>query len=576
MLTKLAMMVQLLRWKKTWAKRDIDLPPPVKGNPKFTTARQAARLIPDDACVVSTGMAGTMRASILYWGIREVFQTEGHPANLTWIAAGGAGGRSIIPGTVEECGLDGLVTTMISAHLETLKAMLLLADKGRCVLGVLPQGTMVHLIEAQGRGEDHIVTDVGVGTFVDPRVGTGSQVVPGLGEVLVAPEGEALRYHLPTITAAVMLATAADVEGNIYMIDAPMLTEVREGVRAAKKNGGVALVTVASIVPKDESQIFLRADEVDAIVVNPRNEMTLSVPQSKPWREFVPGHKVDFNRAMKRMKAFNDILKLDPARGPVEDALARACATQFTRVAHPGVHVCIGYGLPQEVGRLVRSGGLSKDVKFLIETGVYGGIPAPGCFFGMGIAPERLMSSAEMFHFCRRHLDVTLLGILQADAEGNVNVSRKAPGVKAYIGPGGFMDLVTSAKNIVFVGSWMARADMVIEGGKLVIRKPGIPKFVAKVDEVTFSGRAALAAGKNVSYVTNVGCFRLTPRGLELVQVAPGVDPQRDIIDACPDARIVMPEEGKIETWDAGIMSGAGFGLQWESAAGDPRPRAFG
>ena len=194
----------------------------------------------------------------------------------------------------------------------------------------------------------------------------------------------------------------------------------------------------------------------------------------------------------------------------------------------------------------------------------------------MGIAPERLMSSAEMFHFCRKHLDVTLLGILQADAEGNVNVSRKAPGVKAYIGPGGFMDLVTSAKNIVFVGSWMARADMVIEGGKLVIRKPGIPKFVSKVDEVTFSGRAALAAGKNVSYVTNVGCFRLTPRGLELVQVAPGVDPQRDIIDACPDARIVMPEEGKIETWDAGIMTGAGFGLRWESVAGDPRPRAFG
>jgi propionate CoA-transferase len=575
MLTKLSMMIQLLRWKKSWARRDLDLAPPVKGNPKFMTARQAARLVPDGAVVVSTGMAGTMRASILYWAIRDVFQKEGHPGKLTWIAAGGAGGRGKIPGTVEECGLDGLITRMISAHLETLKSVLALADKGRCEVAVLPQGTMVHLIEAQGRGEDSIVTDVGVGTFVDPRVGTGSQVLPGIGDVLVVPEGDNLRYRLPTITAAVMLATAADVEGNVYMIDAPMLTEVREGVLAAKKNGGVALVTVASIVPKDESRIFLRADEVDAIVVNPSNEMTLSVLQSKPWREFVPGHPVDFDKSMKRMKAFNDILKLDPARGPVEDALARACATQFTRVARPGCHVCIGYGLPQEVGRLVRAGGLSKDVKFLIETGVYGGIPAPGCFFGMGIAPERLMSSAEMFHLCRKQLDVTLLGILQADAEGNVNVSRKAPGVIAYIGPGGFMDLVTSAKNIVFVGSWMARADMVIEGGKLNIRKPGIPKFVAKVDEVTFSGRAALAAGKNVSYVTNVGCFRLTTRGLELFAVAPGVDPQRDIIDACPDARIVMPLDGKLETWDAGIMTGAGFGLRWESTAGDDVPAAF-
>jgi propionate CoA-transferase len=291
----------------------------------------------------------------------------------------------------------------------------------------------------------------------------------------------------------------------------------------------------------------------------------MSVSQRKPWREFVPGHRVDVTSAMKRMKALNDLLKLDPARGPVEDALARACATLFTGVAHPGAKVCIGYGLPQEVGRLVRAGGLGKDVTFLIETGVYGGTPAPGAFFGMGIAPEKLMTSAEMFQYCRENLDVTLLGILQADAEGNVNVSRKAPGAKAYIGPGGFIDLVTSAKNIVFVGAWMARADMAVEGGRLAIRKPGIPKFVAKVDEVTFSGRDALAAGKNVFYMTSVGCFRLTPGGLELFQVAPGVDPKRDIVDACPDARIRLPEGG-VATWDRSVMTGEGFGLKWQQA----------
>ena len=568
MLTKAAMLVRLLKWQRNWKKRDLDLAPPapVKGNPKFMTAREAARLVPDGACVVSTGMAGTMRASILYWAVRDAFQKDGRCRNLTWIAAGGQGGRGRIPGTVEEVGLDGLVTRMISGHLETLRAQLDLADQGKCELVVLPQGVMVRLIAAQARGEMSLLTDVGVGTFLDPRVGTGSQVVPGVGEMLVEPEGEQLRYRLPPITAALMLATAADEEGNVYMIDAPMLSEVREGVQAAKRNGGVALVTVASVIPKDESKIFVRAGEVDAIVVNPTNEMTMSIPQRKPWREFVPGHEVDVTGALKRMKALNDLLKLDPARGPVEDALARACATLFTRVAHPGAHVCIGYGLPQEVGRLVRAGGLSKDVTFLIETGVYGGIPAPGCFFGMGIAPQRLMTSAEMFEFCARNLDTTLLGILQADAEGNVNVSRKAPGAKSYIGPGGFIDLVTGAKNIVFVGAWMARADMALEGGRLAIRKPGIPKFVKKVDEVTFSGRDALAAGKNVFYMTSVGCIRLTPRGLELFQVAPGIDPQRDILEACPDARIVLPENGRVKTWGAGIMTGAGFGLEWAKA----------
>jgi propionate CoA-transferase len=227
----------------------------------------------------------------------------------------------------------------------------------------------------------------------------------------------------------------------------------------------------------------------------------------------------------------------------------------------------VGYGLPQEVGRLVRSSGLDRDITFLIETGVYGGIPAPGCFFGMGIMPQKLMSSAGMFHFCREHLDVVILGILQADAQGNVNVSRKGPGVQAFIGPGGFMDLVASARHIVFMGNWMARADMVIQEGRLVIRKPGIPKFVGKVDEITFSGQAALDAGKSVIYVTNIGCFRLTRRGLELFQVAPGVDPARDVINACPDAGIVLPLDGVVETWGRGIMTGEGFGLRWQEAA---------
>ena len=562
--TRLEMAYHLLKWKSGWDKRDIDWRPRGATSPKFLSGRQAAQLIPDGACVMVTGMAATMRPALLYWSIRDVFQQTGHPRDLTFIAAGGAGGRGRIPGTVEEVGLKGLITRFLSGHLETARSILKLGESGDCELGVLPQGTIIHLAEAQARGEDSLVSDVGVGTFVDPRTGTGSQVIPGVGEQRVEAAGDKLRYRIPKITVALLIGAAADAEGNVYMTDVPMISETMEVARAARRNGGLVLVTVARVVPKDPQNIFLPAEIVDGIVVGPRNEMCMAVRQNRPWREFLPGSKVDVNRAMNRFKVFNGLLKLDPDRGPIENALALQTAALFSHVARPGNRCIVGYGLPQEVGRLVHEGGLAKDITFLIETGIYGGTPAPGLFFGMSISPERLISSAEMFHLCEDQLDVTILGMLQADSDGNVNVSKKSPGAMNYIGPGGFINLVTGAKTIIFVGAFQARAKMVVEDGRLRIVAPGIPKFVEHVDEVTFYAKAALEHGKRVFYVTSVGTFRLTPRGLELFQVAPGIDVERDILQATP-ARIVLPEDGNVDILDRSVVTGEGFKLAWRA-----------
>lgn len=570
-LLKFRMIWRLLQWKRTNKKVDLDWRPKVD-NPKFVSAREAATRIPDGAVVMSTGMGGTMRPAMLYRAVRDAFVRTGHPAGLTWITAGGAGGRGMIPGTVEEVGVDGLCTRFVSGHLETVRSLLKLGEEGRCELCVLPQGTITHLAQAQADGQDSLVSDVGVGTFMDPRVGTGSQVIPGVGAQLVAPEGERLRYTLPRITGACVVATGADAEGNLYMDGAPILAETREAAMAARANGGVVLAVVARIVKKDPSRIFVAADQVDAIVVHPKADMAIGVPMNAPWPEFLPGAKCDVRKAAKRAKTMNGILKFDPLRGPVDSMLARQTADLFARVARPGGSCIIGYGLPQEVGRLIEAGGLGRDVKFLIETGVYGGTPAPGLFFGMGVNPERLMTSAEMFRHCERNLDVTVLGMLQADGEGNVNVSKKAPGARNYVGPGGFLNLVACAKTIVFVGAFTAKGKTVLENGRLRVLTPGIPKFVERVDEVTFSARAALAAGKRVFYVTPVGAFRLTPKGLELFQVAPGIDIERDIRN-CSQAPLVLPKS--VPLVDGAIMSGQGFRLAWRDDPGlDARPAA--
>jgi len=174
------------------------------------------------------------------------------------------------------------------------------------------------------------------------------------------------------------------------------------------------------------------------------------------------------------------------------------------------------------------------------------------------------MTSAEMFHFCEEHLDVTVLGTLQVDSEGNVNVSRKAPGARQYIGPGGFLNLVASARTILFVGNFMARSKLVVIDGRLRLVEPGIPKYVERVDELTFSGKAALAAGKRVFYLTPMGAFRLTERGLELFQVAPGIDVEEDILMNCK-ARIVLPLGGPPAEIDRAIVTGRGFRLAWQT-----------
>jgi propionate CoA-transferase len=302
---------------------------------------------------------------------------------------------------------------------------------------------------------------------------------------------------------------------------------------------------------------------VDAIVVNPWNEQTGSIQQRRYWKMFTEGAHEDVPEAVDRLKYANKLLGITPKRGPVENAMARMAADLFTRVAKPGSYVNIGVGLPEEVSRLIYEGGLSKDVTYIVETGILGGLPSMGVFFGSSINPEKIIPSAEIFHLCYEKLDVTILGLLQADCQGNINVSKRGEGPLNYVGPGGLPDLAASAKTIIFIGTWMAHAQMTIEDGKLNVTKAGTPKFVDKVDEITFNGQEALKAGKDVYYCTNVGVFHLTGRGMELVQVMPGVDIERDITKVCP-MRFVLPESGEVAVVPDDIVSGRDFKLTWK------------
>ena len=552
----------LAGWGLTLIRHDTHYPSPVPENPKFKSPRDAVGLIGDGDVVATSGLGGNQRASILYWAIREAFEQSGHPRQLTVMNLGGHGGRGAVPGTVEELGRPGLCTRFVTGHFDTFHAMLDLAEAGSCELQCIPQGTMALLLDALGEGRDSLLTDTGIGTFIDPRVGRGSPVTAGAPQ-LVTVEGRKLRYHIPRVDVALFNAPAADRHGNLYVKNCAMTGETREIAAAAKRNGGRVIANVGLLVEEGYDRVFLPESMVDAVVYYPYTEQTGAFFHSQPWRAVtIDGDDVPIGEGLARARLMSRLARVTPRRRPIDDAVARLAAAALAAHVPRGAYVNIGVGLPEEVCRTVFEAGHLDDLTFLVESGMVGGLPAPGVYFGAAFHPRRIISSAEMFKLCYQRLDATCLGVLQADSSGNVNVSRRGGRVRDYVGPGGFIDLSTAARTVVFVSSWTAGGRIAVDGERLRIVEPGRPKFVERVDEVTFNGARALAAGKNVLYATGVGLFRLTARGMELAQVMPGIDVRRDILESAP-MKVVLPRSDDIPVVPASVVTGRGFALRF-------------
>ena len=555
---------KLLYFRMTWTRRDLNYVPLGMG-PKFISAREAAGMIPDGATLTIGGFTSIGRASIFYWALRDAFERTGHPRNLTVIGACPQGGRGKVPGTIEELGAPGIITRYIVGHGETAKALLQLADEGQLELHTMSQGTLAFLIEAQAKGIGSIETHIGLGTFLDPAVGNGSAVSPGARDNFIKSKNGKLEYHLPPIERALFLAPYADSEGNIYFTDAALILDYKDAAAAARVNGGKVIVSVSRIIPKDSAQIAIPADRIDAIVVNPRNEQVGGFLQAKCQPYFsVCSSDVD-DEAVKLMKSINTFIEVTPYRGKVVDIIARLCADTFVRNTKPGAIVNIGIGIGEEVARMLYESGLYKKIIFTTEGGAYGGLPAAGVYFGAAINPQRLLSTAEMFHLYKDKLETSVLGFLQVDSAGNVNVSHRGPKMINFVGPGGFTDIVEYAKTIIFVGNWMDKAHYELKDGRVRIKRPGKLKFVEKVDQITFNAQEALKTGTRVFYVTTVGVFKLTQEGLELIQIMPGIDIRKDIISiSAGGARFVIPRHA-VPNVAPEIVSGEGFQLKFEN-----------
>jgi propionate CoA-transferase len=561
---------QLARSGLTWVWHNTRYPSPVADNPKFMSPHDAVKLIHDGAVVATAGLGGNQRASIIYWAIREAFEQTGHPAALTVMNLGGHGGRGMAPGTMEELGRPGLCTRLVTSHFETFKAMLDLAAAGHCELQCIPLGTMALLLEALGRGHTTWRSTTGVGTCIDPRVGPGSHVANPAHEQLITVRGDRLCYRIPKIDVAVFNVPAADRRGNLYVKNCAMIGSSPEIARAARRNRGRVIANVGLIVDEGYDRVFLPAHMVDAVVYYPDTEQTAGVFHRDHWPVLTTESTVPIEEGLAHVQFVNRLVGVTPRRNAADAAVARLAAATLLEHVHQGAYVNIGIGLPEEVCRTVFEAGRLGDLTFLTESGVLGGLPAPGIYFGASLCPQRIMSSAEIFKLCYERLDAACLGVLQADSRGNVNVSKRGDGPHNYVGPGGFIDLTAAAKTIVFVSAWMTHAEITVNDGTVHVVKRGTPKFVDRVDEITFNGSRAVAAGKQVFYATHVGLFQLTRRGMELIRVMPGIDVHTDILEGA-SMKVVLPRSGRVPAVPASIVTGEGFAPGLAVQHSDPR-----
>lgn len=520
--------------------------------PKIMTARDAADLIPDGATVAVNSSSGLCCPDAVLKGIGERFDVVGHPRNLTTIHPIAAGDFFGTKG-VDHIAKKGCLSRIIGGSYPSgptkaeppLIWQMIVAEEVAAYN--VPSGIVFDMLREGAAKRPGVLTKVGMETFVDPRL----EGCAMNGEARKTPivqlrdfEGEEWLYF-KSIQAdvAIIRATTADTRGNLSFEHEGAYLGAMEMALAARNSGGTVIAQVkriaaaGSIRPHD---VTVPGILVDVIVEAPDQLQTTAT-------EYDPAISGELTRPMDSFSAvdFN-----------IGKVIARRVALEMQR----GWAVNIGFGISANVPRIFVEEGCHNDVTWMIEQGAVGGVPLLDFKFGCAANAEAFVSSPHQFcYFQAGGFDCSLLSFLEVGADGSVNVSRLSAVPHRTAGAGGFVDITARAKKIVFSGMFNAGAKMRIENGEIVIDQEGkVAKFVDQVDQVSFSGKRAIAQGQDITYITERCVMKLDEQGLIVTEIAPGLDIDRDVVGQAATPLRVAPD---LKVMDAGLFRDAPIDL---------------
>lgn len=515
---------------------------------KFISAKEAVKLIKDDSMILAEGFVSICTADEVLYELEKSYLETGKPKNLGIMFAAGFGNAKAGTG-LNRFAHKGMVKRVIGGHWGLAPELASLANSNELEGYNFPQGVISQMFRDMAANKPGTISHVGLGTFVDPDLDGGklnSITKEDLVEKLHLNGRDVLFYKGQKGDVALLKGTTADCEGNISLEEEPLTLEVLSIATAVKNNGGIVIVQVKNkledgyLQPKD---VKIPGVMVDYVVVAEKPEFRMQTLTEEFNETFVTRRKVE-----------------PPVMPPValdeRKIIARRCAMLLTRDKKI---LNYGIGMPEMIANVLNEEGQEEYFVPTVEPGAIGGTPAGGANFGASVYPRVIIDQAYQFDFYDGGgIDAAFLGLAQCDRDGNINVSKFGPKIA---GCGGFINITQNAKEVIFCGTFTAGGlKLDVNEGKLIIKNEGkIKKFINNVEQITFSGNLAKENQKKVTYVTERAVFELRKEGVTLVEIAPGVDLEKDIL-AQMDFVPVIAEDLKL--MDSRIFKNKKMGLK--------------